>query len=66
LRGGVGGINGPTSGGGMGQMINESFDLDIMMPPDVASIDSDISKIIYIKIFRQIKCPDSYTNAKQQ
>jgi len=50
----------------MGQMINESFDLDIMMPPDVASIDSDISKIIYIKIFRQIKCPDSYTNAKQQ
>jgi hypothetical protein len=22
----------------------ESFDLDIMMPPDIASIDSDISK----------------------
>ena len=25
-------------------MHNESFDLDIMMPPDVASIDSDLSK----------------------
>jgi len=24
-------------------MVNESFDLDIMMPPDVASIDSDLS-----------------------
>ena len=23
---------------------NESFDLDIIMPPDIASIDSDISK----------------------
>ena len=23
---------------------SESFDLDIMMPPDIASIDSDISK----------------------
>jgi hypothetical protein len=27
-------------------MVNESFDLDIMMPPDVASIDSDLSKFI--------------------
>ncbi len=25
--------------------INESFDLDILMPPDIASIDSDISMI---------------------
>lgn len=25
-------------------MANDSFDLDIKMPPDVASIDSDISK----------------------
>jgi hypothetical protein len=25
-------------------MENQSFDLDIMMPPDVASIDSDLSK----------------------
>ena len=27
--------------------INESFDLDIMMPPDINSIDSDLSKVIY-------------------
>jgi len=26
------------SGGGIGQMVTESFDLDIMMPPDIASI----------------------------
>lgn len=32
-----------TSQGGMGQYQNESFDLDIMMPPDIASIDSDLS-----------------------
>lgn len=31
------------SGGGIGQQFAESFDLDIMMPPDVASIDSDLS-----------------------
>ena len=42
---GVGGFNnGLTSGGGIGPMISESFDLDIMMPPDIASIDSDLSK----------------------
>ena len=29
---------------------SESFDLDIMMPPDIASIDSDISKPILIYI----------------
>jgi len=28
--------------------VNDSFDLDIMMPPDIASIDSDISN--YLKI----------------
>ena len=28
-------------------MVNESFDLDIMMPPDVASIDSDLSNFIF-------------------
>jgi hypothetical protein len=27
-----------------GKYPNESFDLDIMMPPDITSIDSDISK----------------------
>ncbi len=32
------------SGGGAGQQFAESFDLDIMMPPDIASIDSDLSK----------------------
>jgi len=30
---------------GGGKYPNESFDLDIMMPPDIASIDSDISKL---------------------
>lgn len=44
LRGGGGVHNGLTSGGGMGHMINDSFDLEIMMPPDIASIDSDLSK----------------------
>lgn len=39
--------NGLTSGGGMGQMVSESFDLDIMMPPDIASIDSDLSKSVH-------------------
>ena len=40
-------IPGVTSGRGfgMGQIVNDSFDLDIMMPPDINSIDSDISKI---------------------
>jgi hypothetical protein len=35
-----------TSGGGLGigQAPNENFDLDIMMPPDIESMDSDISK----------------------
>lgn len=37
---------GLTSGGGLGlgQIPNESFDLDIMMPPDIDAIESDISK----------------------
>lgn len=48
LRGGIGMHNGLTSGGGMGNMISESFDLDIMMPPDIASIDSDLSKKIKV------------------
>ncbi len=48
-EGGFGG--GHKSGGGMGfgtgaKYPGESFDLDIMMPPDIASIDSDISKSI--------------------
>lgn len=43
------GVN-KAAGGGFGTGIKggfpggESFDLDIMMPPDIASIDSDISK----------------------
>ena len=36
-----------TSGMGAGPRANDSFDLDIMMPPDVASIDSDISIFLY-------------------
>jgi hypothetical protein len=35
-------------GGGFGTAAkypSESFDLDIMMPPDIASIDSDISML---------------------
>lgn len=31
---------------------SESFDLDIMMPPDIASIDSDISKNLVCYQFR--------------
>ncbi|CDW76852.1 UNKNOWN [Stylonychia lemnae] len=45
FQGGFGLAQGLTSGGGMGHMVNESFDLDIMMPPDVASIDSDLNKL---------------------
>jgi hypothetical protein len=45
MNGGYGG--GLKSGGGLnGKYQNESFDLDIMMPPDIASIDSDISKFL--------------------
>jgi hypothetical protein len=32
-------------GGGTAMNQNESFDLDIMMPPDMDANDSDISKI---------------------
>lgn len=35
-----------TSGGGLGHA-SESFDLDIMMPPDIASIDSDLSTYLF-------------------
>ena len=42
---------GLRSGGGIGKFPNESFDLDIMMPPDIASIDSDISKSLLILQF---------------
>jgi hypothetical protein len=50
-EGGFGG--GHKSGGGLGfgtgaKYPGESFDLDIMMPPDIASIDSDISKALII------------------
>lgn len=31
-------------GHGAGLMPSESFDLDIMMPPDIDAIESDISK----------------------
>lgn len=34
-------------------MPNESFDLDIMMPPDVADIEQDISNNFYINKFRK-------------
>ena len=27
---------------------NDSFDMEFMMPPDVMSIDSDISKLIFL------------------
>jgi uncharacterized membrane protein len=53
FHGGYGG--GLTSGGGMGlgQMPSDSFDLDIMMPPDIASIDTDISKtLIKLNLYR--------------
>lgn len=49
---------GAKSGGGPGFATaakfppSESFDLDIMMPPDIASIDSDISKYRSISSFR--------------
>ena len=33
------------SGDRLGQQFAESFDLDIMMPPDIASIDSDLNKL---------------------
>ena len=41
--GGMGGMGTGMKGGYQG----ESFDLDIMMPPDIASIDSDISKFLF-------------------
>jgi len=37
----------------MGPAISESFDLDFMLPPDIASIDSDISISIFLPFFRQ-------------
>jgi hypothetical protein len=41
--------SGPGFGTGIkGGYPGESFDLDIMMPPDIASIDSDISKWHYL------------------
>ena len=42
MRGGHGGL---MSGGGYPNEISESFDMDFMMPPDIASIDSDIIKL---------------------
>lgn len=49
IGGGYAGAGLTSVGGiGMGQMATESFDLDIMMPPDIASIDSDISKKIAV------------------
>lgn len=35
-------------------MPNESFDLDIMMPPDVADIEQDISNNYYINNLENI------------
>lgn len=35
-------------------MISESFDLDIMMPPDIASIDSDLSNELFIIIIDKL------------
>ncbi len=43
MHGNVGGRGANMVSGGM-QGINESFELDFMMPPDIGSIDSDISK----------------------
>ena len=63
-----------TSGGGLGLgglMPSDSFDLDIMMPPDIASIDSDIRKFNFIYyqdnllfLFRLTWSNDSNSNAK--
>lgn len=43
---------GLLSGGGFKQNPSESFEMDFMMPPDIASIDSDISKLIWNYSFR--------------
>ena len=45
MPGGRGGYQALTSGGGIGigQIPHESFDLEFMMPPDVADIEQDIS-----------------------
>jgi len=60
---GIGGRGGGmVSGGGMNNF-NESFDLDLMMPPDIASIDSDISKIDCLNC-RQIGSLNSNSNAR--
>jgi hypothetical protein len=37
-----------SGGGDFGYQMNESFDMETMMPPDINSIDSDISKIILL------------------
>ena len=49
-----------------GKYPNESFDLDIMMPPDIASIDSDISKrqSCFNYLNRQAKCDDTCSTSE--
>ena len=51
---------GPIKSTGGGKFASESFDLDIMMPPDIASIESDISKhLTKITLIRQAERNDS-------
>jgi hypothetical protein len=58
---------GLKSGGGIGKYPHESFDLDIMMPPDIASIDSDISNNKTLKTsYRQTKRDDARPNWRRK
>ena len=52
--------------GGQGLYSGDNFDLDIMMPPDIASIDSDISKFLIYLSIRQAKFDDTWRDSKQQ
>ena len=45
-----------------GQNGNQSFDMEFMMPPDITSIDSDISKSFFSpNLFRQNRSSDALT-----
>ena len=44
-----------------GQNGNQSFDMEFMMPPDITSIDSDISKSFFSPhLFRQNRSSDAF------
>jgi len=55
---------GLLSGGGYKQNPSKSFDMDFMLPPDIASIDSDISKTISDLLFRQTQRNDTISYAQ--